>query len=156
MRLRKPDWFKVPLSNTTAFQVHRTLRDLYLHTVCREAGCPNIGECFNQGTATFLILGEVCTRNCRFCAIDSGKSPADPDPEEPMRIAEAVRKMKLQHCVITGVNRDDLPDGGAEHYAETIRQVRNLNPNVTIEALTGDFNGLETSLITVLNSSPDV
>ena len=152
---RKPDWFKVPLSDRFGAEVKRLLADLQLHTVCREAHCPNIGECFNRGTATFLILGEVCTRNCRFCAIQSGK-PEAPDPEEPNRIAQAVKRLNLTHCVITGVNRDDLPRGGADYYAETVEKVKGLNPKTSVEVLPGDFDGSGEALKIVLDSNPDV
>jgi len=153
--IRKPDWFKVPLSGDTGAEVKRLLKDLNLHTVCREAHCPNIGECFNQGTATFLVLGEICTRNCRFCAVKAG-TPEAPDTEEPERIAHAVQKLKLKHCVITGVNRDDLPLGGAEYYALTVRYVREFNHYCKIEVLPGDFSGEMDALKIVLDANPDV
>ena len=155
MKIRKPEWFKVPLSDQKAMEVHRLMAELDLHTVCRQAHCPNIGECFHNGTATFLILGDICTRNCRFCDIKSGK-PEPPDPQEPERIAEAVRQMKLRHCVITGVNRDDLQWGGAHQYADTIEKVKKLNPETSVEALTGDFSGSTEALQFVLSADPDV
>ena len=152
---RKPNWFKVSLSDGGGAEVKRMLNDLNLNTVCREARCPNLGECFNRGTATFLILGDICTRNCRFCAVESG-IPLKPSPDEPQRVAEAVRRLKLRHCVITGVNRDDLPLGGAEYYAETVKRVREMNPAVTIEVLPGDFSGSYEALKLLLDSAPDV
>ena len=155
MKIRKPEWFKVPLSDEKAMEVHRLMAKLDLHTVCRQAHCPNIGECFHNGTATFLILGDVCTRNCKFCDIKSGK-PLAPNPEEPSRIAEAVKQLKLKHCVITGVNRDDLPWGGAHQYADTIEKVKEINPDTTVEALTGDFAGSMEALQFVLSADPDV
>ena len=155
MIIRKPEWLKVQLSDADAFEVHRLMRELGLHTVCQEARCPNIGECFSHHTATFLILGDICTRNCRFCAIKTGE-PALPDPDEPLRIAEAVKRMGLKYCVITGVNRDDLPLGGADYYAETIRQVKALNPGIRVEALSGDFSGSEEALKIVLEAEPYV
>lgn len=146
----------MPLSGSEAYRVHRLLDELQLHTVCRQARCPNIGECFNHGTATFLILGDTCTRSCRFCAINNEKNPPPPALDEPWRVAEAALNMKLKHCVITGVNRDDLPDGGAGHYAQTVRQVRRLNPGITIEILPGDFSGSIKALKLVLDSDPDI
>ncbi len=155
MKIRKPDWFKAPLSDPAGLKVRRLLKELDLNTVCDQAHCPNIGECYNRGAATFLIMGEVCTRNCRFCAISSGV-PLPLDPEEPLRVAQAVRKIRLRHCVITGVNRDDLPLGGAEHYAQTIRCVREYNPDTSVEVLPGDFSGSVEALETVLYAVPYV
>jgi lipoic acid synthetase len=126
-----------------------------LHTVCQEANCPNRGECFNRGTATFLILGPVCTRNCGFCNVSPGR-PAELNPREPELVAEAVLRMSLKHAVITSVTRDDLPDGGAAHFAATIRAVRNRNPQCTIEVLTPDFSGKRKHLETVLQASPNI
>lgn len=152
----KPSWFKVPLSDPHAMKIHRMLDDLELHTVCREARCPNIGECFNRGTATFLILGDTCTRHCAFCAISSGKIPLPPDPMEPSRVAEAVKKLGLKHCVVTGVNRDDLPLGGAEYYAETVRRIRELCTQTMVEILPGDFGAEEGAVEAILEHPPDV
>jgi lipoic acid synthetase len=126
-----------------------------LHTVCQEARCPNLGECFSQGTATFLILGDRCTRNCRFCAIGHGPS-GPPDPEEPARVAEAVKAMGLQYVVITSVTRDDLPDGGAALFAETIRTVRKKRSEAKVEVLIPDFQGNVEALRTVVEARPDV
>jgi lipoic acid synthetase len=153
MLIKKPEWFKVPLANYKGLQVQRLLRDLELNTVCQRAKCPNIGDCFNHGTATFLILGDICTRHCQFCAIASG-NPLPPDSEEPLRMARAVQLMRLKHCVVTGVNRDDLPYSGAEFYAETIRQIKSLNPETTVEVLPGDFSGSQEALKILLQAKP--
>jgi lipoic acid synthetase len=126
-----------------------------LNTVCEEARCPNIGECWALGTATIMILGSVCTRNCGFCAIDTGRPPVT-DEDEPRRVAEAVRQMNLQHVVITMVARDDLPDGGADIVAETIRQIRLANPRTGIEVLISDLNGRERDIRTVVEAQPDI
>ena len=155
IKTRKPDWFKVPLSDPEALKIHWMMAEYDLHTVCREAHCPNIGECFSRGTATFLILGDICTRNCAFCDIKPGK-PEPPDPKEPKRIAEAVKQMGLRHCVITGVNRDDLHLGGAEYYAQTITEIRALCPETKVEILPGDFSGSEEALRVILENPPDV
>ncbi len=131
------------------------LKDLNLHTVCQNALCPNISECFGKGTATFMILGNVCTRNCRFCAVTTGEAqPVDND--EPGRLAAAVRKLGLRHVVITSVTRDDLPDGGAIHFAKTIDELHKEVPEITVEVLTPDFQGNEDSLKTVILSRPDI
>ncbi len=124
-------------------------------TVCEEALCPNIGECWGSGTATFMVLGNICTRGCRFCYVLKGR-PDPPDPEEPLRVALAVKEMGLDYVTITSVDRDDLPDGGASHIAETIRMVRRLNPGVKIEVLIPDFQGSRRDLYTVLEAGPDV
>jgi lipoic acid synthetase len=131
------------------------IEGLNLHTVCQEARCPNIFECWSDRTATFMLGGDICTRHCGFCAVGKGK-PGDLDPEEPRHVAEAVGHLNLAHAVITSVNRDDLPDGGAAHWAETIRQVRALNPECKVEVLIPDFNGDEAALNTVLDAQPDV
>jgi len=136
-------------------QVSGLLFDLDLHTVCASAHCPNRHECWNRGTATFMILGNVCTRNCTFCAVESG-NPDFVDPEEPMRIAQAAVSMNLKHVVITSVTRDDLPDGGAGHFSACVQAVRELLPNASVEVLTPDFQGSEASIDCVLASSPDV
>ena len=145
----------MPLSDERALEVRQLIKELRLNTVCQQARCPNIGECFSHATATFLILGDVCTRNCRFCAIEPGK-PEPPDPEEPLRVAKAVKQLKLKHCVITGVNRDDLSLSGAEQYAETTRRVKLMNPGTKVEILPGDFSGSEAALKTVLEADPEV
>jgi lipoyl synthase len=153
---RKPDWLRVRLSLNEDFTVvRRMLADLRLQTVCEHANCPNTVECWNARTATFLILGERCTRNCNFCAVTHG--PEDlPDPDEPVRVARAVRAMGLGFAVITSVTRDDLADGGAEHFAITIASVRSENPEVLIEVLVPDFLGSEDAIKKLLQAKPDV
>jgi lipoic acid synthetase len=149
-------WLKVRMPHgENYFELKQLVRDKRLHTVCESASCPNIGECWNQKTATFMILGDVCTRSCGFCDVKTGRPPGL-DREEPTRVAEAVKTLGLKHAVITSVNRDELPDGGAAIWAETIRQVRMLNPGCTVEALVPDFEGLEESLLTVLGAKPDI
>jgi lipoic acid synthetase len=131
------------------------MRELNLHTVCEEAQCPNIGECWHHGTATFMILGDVCTRSCGFCAVKTGK-PVELDAQEPYRVAEAVNLLGVRHAVITSVNRDELIDGGAQIFAETVRQIRARNPATTIEVLIPDFKGEEEPLDTLLDAMPDI
>lgn len=153
---RKPLWLRRGLPVAPAHDRLRPfLDDGRLHTVCREARCPNRGECFARGTATFLILGNTCTRRCRFCAVSQG-APSPPDPEEPRRVAEAAVRMSLDYVVVTSVTRDDLADGGAGAFAETIRTLRDRRPDFRIEALIPDFRGDETALRTVLDARPDV
>lgn len=153
---RKPAWLKVQSFGGTEFnRVSGLLKDLQLNTVCQEANCPNRGECFNRGTAVFLLMGPVCTRNCRFCNVPAGV-PAPLDPEEPRRVAEASRRLQLRHVVITSVSRDDLGDGGASHFAQTIAAVRAALPKATIEVLTPDFGGAVEALHTVMAARPDV
>ncbi len=155
-RLPKPEWLRIRLGDpTNQNEVLRLIQGLKLHTVCQEARCPNIFECWSDRTATFMLGGNVCTRHCGFCAVKKGK-PQPLDPEEPLHVAQAVKHLSLAHAVITSVNRDDLPDGGAAHWAETIRRVRELNPDCKIEVLIPDFNGDEQALLTVLNAHPDV
>jgi lipoyl synthase len=149
-------WLKVKLpQGENYFELKQLVREKRLHTVCESASCPNIGECWNQKTATFMILGDVCTRSCGFCDVKTGR-PLGLDRDEPIRVAEAVKMLGLRHAVITSVNRDELPDGGAAIWAETIRQVRAQNPGCTIEALIPDFEGLEESLLRVLEAQPDI
>src|SRR5918996_1976812 len=149
-------WLKVKLpQGENYFALKGLVRDKRLHTVCESASCPNIGECWNQKTATFMILGDVCTRSCGFCDVKTGR-PLGLDREEPTRVAEAVRTLGLNHAVITSVNRDELPDGGASLWAATIRQVKALNPRCTAEALIPDFEGQEASLSMVLEAKPDI
>ena len=152
----KPDWFKRKFSATVDLgNVRKILDELKLHTVCTEAKCPNRNRCFSSGQATFLIMGDVCTRNCRFCAIAHGKcKPLDSD--EPRRVAEAVEKLNLKYAVITSVTRDDLPDGGAKHFARTILEIRRIMPNTGIEVLTPDFLGDKKSLDIVMEARPNV
>jgi lipoic acid synthetase len=154
--LRKPAWLKRRLSSGSGFEKVRALIDnCHLHTVCQEAKCPNIWECFSRETATFLILGDRCTRNCRFCAVAHGPESL-PDPDEPEHVASAVQQLKLAYVVITSVTRDDLPDGGAHHFAKTIQALRNRCPKVSIEVLIPDFQGNHDAWQTVLESRPDV
>ena len=136
-------------------KVKSILKETKLHTVCEEARCPNLGECFSRGTATFLILGEICTRNCGFCAVEHG-NPAPLDHEEAGRVAQAIQKMGLHYVVITSVTRDDLPDGGASHFASTIRTIRAMGQGTKVEVLIPDFKGEFSSLATVLEGGPDV
>jgi len=132
------------------------MRGLELHTVCEEARCPNLGECWDRGTATFMILGEVCTRACGFCAVKTGLPAAPPDPDEPRRVADAVERMGLRHAVITSVNRDDQPDGGAGGFVATIREIRSRVPGCAVEVLIPDFKGNWAALELVLNARPDI
>ncbi len=153
---RLPPWIRIRIPASGQYDVvHRTLASGGLHTVCRSARCPNEHECFNRGTATFMILGSVCTRNCAFCAVETGR-PAPPDPGEPGRLAAAARSLGLTHVVITSVTRDDLPDGGSGHFARTIEAVRRALPLSSVEVLTPDFRGERSSLETVLAARPDV
>lgn len=155
-RLPKPDWLKIRLGDpANQNKVLQLIEGLKLHTVCQEARCPNIFECWSDRTATFMLGGDICTRHCGFCAVGKGQ-PGSLDAEEPRHVAEAVQQLNLAHTVITSVNRDDLPDGGANHWAETVRQVRALNPDCRIEVLIPDFNGDEAALNAVLDSQPDV
>lgn len=155
-RSRKPEWMKVRLDTGPAFRrVRSTLRDLDLVTVCEEAGCPNISECWNDGTATFMILGDRCTRACGFCLVDT-RRPAEPDPGEPDRVAEAAARMDLEHVVVTMVARDDLDDGGAAAVAATVAAIRDRLPAARVETLISDLGGSETALQTVFEARPDV
>jgi lipoic acid synthetase len=155
---KKPLWLKMPtIGNESAGEVRRILTDLNLNTVCSQARCPNSGHCYQRGTATFLILGSVCTRNCAYCAIEKNvASPALPDPDEPRRIAEASSAMQLRYVVLTSVTRDDLLHGGAEHFAATVTALRNRMENVKVEVLTPDFKGDEDALKIIAECRPDV
>lgn len=153
---RKPAWLRIrPPGGKNYARLKHLMRDLELHTVCEEAHCPNIGECWEHGTATFMVLGDVCTRNCAYCAVAHGRPPAY-DIAEPGRVAAAVAEMSLQHAVITSVDRDDLPDFGAWVFAETIRQIRTRLPECSVEVLVPDFQGNEDSIRTVLDARPDI
>jgi len=153
---RRPPWLKARIPGGEKYAwVKKIIASRELHTVCAEARCPNIGECWNNGTATFMILGDTCTRNCGFCAVKTGK-PTEVDTGEPYRIAEAIRAMEIRHAVITSVSRDDLSDGGAQIFAETIRQIRATSLGTRIEVLIPDFKGDESALDTVLSALPDV
>lgn len=155
-RAPRPQWLKVRVAGGENFSRLKGLIDgNRLHTVCEEARCPNMAECWHAGTATFMILGDICTRSCGFCAVKTGR-PVGLDLEEPFRVAEAVRIMGVKHAVITSVNRDELPDGGAAIFAETIRQVRTVNPGVTIEVLIPDFRGVWWALQIVIEARPDI
>ncbi|HSV45556.1 MAG TPA: lipoyl synthase [Ramlibacter sp.] len=155
--LPKPDWIRVRLSHSETFRgVKQVLREQGLHTVCEEAACPNIGECFGKGTATFMVLGDLCTRRCPFCDVAHGR-PQPPDAQEPAKLAHTVAKLRLNYVVITSVDRDDLRDGGAGHFAACIRAVRELSPRTQIEVLTPDFRGrLEPALQALAADPPDV
>ncbi len=153
----KPDWLRVKAPQWERVgNVKEILRDLALNTVCEEASCPNIGECFNAGTATFLIMGPACTRACPYCDIDFEKKPKPLDPTEPARLAEAVRRMKLNHVVITSVNRDDLPDGGASQFVRCIAAIRAISSHTTIEVLIPDLCGNWEALELILQAKPEV
>ncbi|MBT4484655.1 MAG: lipoyl synthase [Candidatus Latescibacteria bacterium] len=152
----KPLWLRQKVHSATEFNsVVKLLKSKRILTVCKEANCPNIGECFSRRTATFLILGENCTRSCRFCAVNH-EAPKPPDPDEPSRIAETVRTMGLMYVVITSVTRDDLSDGGAGHFAATISEIRKSTPEARIEVLVPDFRGSEKALLMVVQANPDV
>jgi lipoic acid synthetase len=153
---RRPEWLKVRLpAGDTYTRLKSLMREERLHTVCEEAHCPNIGECWTAGTATFMILGDVCTRSCAFCAVKSGR-PTGLDEDEPRRVAESIARMGILHAVITSVDRDDLADGGAHVFAETIRQTRELCPNTSIEVLIPDFQGDWDALATVMAARPEI
>ena len=153
---RKPSWLKVKAPGGPNYlRLKQLMADLDLNTVCAEARCPNVGECWEHGTATFMILGNVCTRNCAYCAVAHGRPPRY-DPAEPDRVAEAATVMKLQHVVLTSVDRDDLPDFGAWAFAETIRQIKLRNPDTSVEVLVPDFQGNEQSIRTVLEAEPAI
>lgn len=155
-RERLPRWMKMQMPKGESYsRVKNLVAQHGLHTICTSGNCPNIGECWNRGTATFMILGEICTRNCKFCGVKTGK-PLPPDPEEPRKIAESVKIMKLKHAVITSVDRDDLPDLGAGFWAETIREVKALNPETKIEVLIPDFQGKEALIAQVVEAAPEV
>ena len=152
----KPEWLKVRAPGSNNYlRLKELMKELKLHTVCEEARCPNIGECWHHGTATFMILGDVCTRACTYCAVSHGR-PSELDLAEPARVARAIETMALRHAVITSVDRDDLADGGALVFAETIRQTRARTPDCRIEILIPDFQGVEASLVEVLDAGPDV
>ncbi|AIS53151.1 lipoyl synthase LipA [Thermoanaerobacter kivui] len=155
--MKKPEWLDVRVNNPqreTIEKMSKFLGDHRLHTVCQSAHCPNIAECFGKGTATFMIMGNICTRNCRFCAVEKGK-PLPLDEEEPKRVAEAARRLNLRHVVVTCVTRDDLEDGGAEHFAKTISELKKI-PGVTVEVLVSDFQGKDESIQTVVMAKPEI
>jgi lipoic acid synthetase len=159
-RPRLPEWFKIRLPNgerlTRYERVKSRARELDLHTVCEEAKCPNIGECWGGGTATFMVMGDVCTRGCRFCAVNTRRSGAPLDPDEPANIARAIREMELDYVVVTSVDRDDLPDQGAGHFADCIRAIRRESPRALVEVLIPDFRGCEDLVDVVTDAGPEV
>jgi lipoic acid synthetase len=155
--LKRPEWIRARAPQGPGYDRLKELVDgLALHTVCEEARCPNLGECWNRGTATFMILGDVCTRACGFCAVKTGLPGAAPDREEPGRVADAVARMRLRHAVVTSVNRDDQPDGGASIFAATIREIRARTPGCTVEVLIPDFKGRWDALQLVLDARPEI
>ena len=156
-RLKKPDFLKMRVRHSPKYEsVKDIVKQHRLATVCEEAKCPNISECWSAGTATIMLMGDVCTRACRFCSVNTGNPKGWLDHEEPENTAKAVELMGLSYVVLTSVNRDDLPDGGAGHYSQTVREVKRLNPNTGVEALTPDFLGLESAIDTLLDSGLDV
>jgi lipoic acid synthetase len=155
-RRRHPEWIRAQLPTKPAFfELRQMVKELELHTVCESASCPNIGECWTRRALTIMILGDICTRSCRFCDVTTGR-PLPPDPDEPRRVAELLGRLSLEHTVITCVDRDDLPDFGAAHWAETIRAVRETCPQMTLEILAGDFKGNTANVDIVLDADPDV
>lgn len=153
---RKPSWLKIKLPQGENYAKVKKIVELnQLHTICSSGKCPNIGECWTKGTATFMIAGEICTRSCKFCATQTGK-PLPLDPEEPQKIAHSIKLMSLKHCVITSVDRDELQDKGAQHWAKTIEEIRKVNPNTIIEVLTPDFDANENLLQIVFKAKPDI
>ncbi len=154
--VRKPDWLKIKLPGGDNYKrVKDTIEKHHLHTICSSGKCPNMGECWGLGTATFMILGETCTRSCKFCATNTGK-PLPPDQDEPEKIAGSIKLLKLKHAVITSVDRDDLPDAGAKIWAETIQAVKKKNPNTTLEVLIPDFNGQTILIDKIIEAGADV
>jgi lipoic acid synthetase len=155
--LKRPDWIKARAPVGENYErLRRLMRDHALHTVCEEARCPNVGECWDRGTATFMILGDVCTRACGFCAVKTGLPERPPDPEEPRRVADAVARMRLRHAVVTSVNRDDRADGGASSFAACIREIRSRVPGCAVEVLIPDFKGNRAALAIVIEARPDI
>ena len=154
---KKPSWLKVKAEFSPNFhKVKEQVQSKQLNTVCEEAHCPNISECWSAGTATFMLMGSVCTRACKFCSVDTGNPNGWLDKDEPLNTAKAVQIMKLKYVVLTSVNRDDLPDGGAQHFASTVKLIKDLNPNTAVEALTPDFKGLSSSIETLVNCGLEV
>ena len=154
---RKPNWLKVKAEfNPNFHKVKEQVQSKQLYTVCEEAHCPNISECWSAGTATFMLMGSVCIRSCKFCSVDTGNPNGWLDKNEPLNTAKAVEIMKLKYVVLTSVNRDDLPDGGAQHFADTVKLIKKLNPNTAVEALTPDFKGLSSSINTLVNCGLEV
>ena len=155
-RIRKPDWLKVQLGNNRQFSVTgKLVSSGNLHTICQSGRCPNLGECWNQGAATFMIGGDICTRSCKFCNTKTGK-PLPLDADEPVKVAQSIRELGLRHAVITSVDRDDLPDAGAGHWVETLLQVKAYNPKITIEALIPDFGGNTDNIAGIIATAPEI
>ncbi len=155
-RVRKPEWLKISIgANERYTETKRIVESHCLHTICSSGRCPNMGECWGRGTATFMIGGNICTRSCKFCNTPTGR-PLPLDPQEPAHVAESVRLMKLSHAVVTSVDRDDLPDLGAAHWAQTIREIRRLNPDTTLEVLIPDFQGRRELVEQVIEARPDI
>ena len=153
---RKPEWLKIRLPRGEEFtKVNTLVKEYGLNTICTSGNCPNHADCWERGTATIMILGDICTRACKFCNVTTGR-PLPPDWSEPSKVAQTVQKLNLKHCVLTSVDRDDLPDGGSEFWAETIRQVKKLNPNTTIEALVPDFDGRFELIHKIIDAAPEV
>ena len=153
-RLIKPDWFKVSYDSEVG-SIGKMMEDNSLHTVCKEANCPNRGECYKKRTVTFMIMGNKCSRNCKFCNVTNG-IPTPLDPMEPLNVAQSAKELGLKHVVITSVTRDDLADGGASHFAKTIEEIKRLNPEVTVEVLIPDLKGEDKNLDIIINAKPDV
>lgn len=154
--IRKPDWLKIRLGGNEQFTKTKSIVESHcLHTICTSGKCPNMGECWSRGTATFMIAGDVCTRSCRFCNTQTGK-PLPLDPKEPPNVAESIRLMELKHAVITSVDRDDLPDLGAQHWVDTIRAIKSVNPDTTIEVLIPDFQGRLDLVDKIIEAAPDL
>ena len=154
--LRKPEWLKTKLQTNPQFvHVHNIVKEHGLHTICTSGKCPNMSECWNKGTATFMILGEICTRSCAFCNVISGR-PLAIDPAEPLKVAESIKLMNLKHAVVTSVDRDDLPDGGAAHWAKTIQAIKTVNPNTTLEVLIPDFDGRTELIDLIIAEKPNI
>jgi len=153
---RKPGWLKTEIpSGKSYLRVKEIIERHRLHTICTSGACPNMADCWSRGTATLMILGDTCTRSCRFCNVKTGR-PLPPDPDEPDMVADSIRLMGVKHCVITSVDRDDLPDGGSLHWSETIRRIREVNPGVTLEALIPDFSGCEDDLERLVAAAPEI
>ena len=154
--VKKPDWLKISIGTNARYTETKRIVDTHkLHTICSSGRCPNLGECWEKGTATFMIGGAICTRSCKFCNTQTGK-PLPLDPEEPMRVAESIRLMKLNHAVITSVDRDDLPDLGASHWAKTLTTIRKVNPDITLEALIPDFQSRQELIAQVTDTRPEI
>jgi lipoic acid synthetase len=154
---RKPDWLKIQLPKSDSYKrINQLIQANNLHTICTSGKCPNMGECWNNGTATFMILGDTCTRGCRFCNVKTAKHPGEIDKNEPVKLARSIAKLNIKHAVITSVDRDDLKDKGAGHWAETIKQLKKHNPELTIESLIPDFDAIPELLDLIIEAAPDV